>query len=262
MKRIFIALIAGVAVAALVAGAEAQYPLPSTTTSTVVTVPPSPPPAAPPDIANCTKHPAKLSIRRARFNRIQRTASVFAPITRRASGLAEIQLFGARRVTEFNTRINSDRGYIRTTRGVDALQARARSVLLTISYAGDGDTRPQSLRLRAGRRAAKLSSRRPTISLSGQLNAAGAITRAARGIVRVQLEWVNGADGSIAVLERRAVIRNGRWGIRAQLTPQTIQLMSRRCSTVQSYVLFTGYQRRLMNGEMRSYQVMPAPPTP
>ena len=262
MKRIFIALIAGIAVAAVVAGAEAQYPLPSTTTSTVVVVPPTPPPPAPPDIANCTKQPAKLSIRRARFSRLQRTASIFAPISRLASGLAQIQLYGARRVTEFNTRIDSDRGYIRTTRGVDALQARARSVLLTINYPGDGDTRPQFLRLRAGLRAAKLSSRRPTISPSGQLDAAGAITRDARGIVRVQLEWVNGADGSIAVLERQAVIRNGRWGVRSQLTPETIDLIGKRCSTVQSYVVFTGYQPRLMNGEMRSFQVMPAPPTP
>ena len=119
-----------------------------------------------------------------------------------------------------------------------------------------------SLRLRAGLRAAKLSSRRPTISPSGQLDAAGAITRDARGIVRVQLEWVNGADGSIAVLERQAVIRNGRWGVRSQLTPETIDLIGKRCSTVQSYVVFTGYQPRLMNGEMRSFQVMPAPPTP
>jgi len=30
-------------------------------------------------------------------------------------------------------------------------------------------------------------------------------------------------------------------------------------SSLQSYVLFTGYQTLLMRGEMRAFQVMPAP---
>jgi hypothetical protein len=258
VKRIFIALIAGIGVAAIVAGADAQqYQLPPT--STVVTTPPPPPPPPPPDLANCNKQPAKLSIQRARYNRVLRTTSIFAPISRLASGVAEIQLFGARRITEFTASVDSTRGYIRATRGVDALQARARSVILTIRYLGDADTRPQTLRLRAGLRAAKLSSRRPTISPSGQLDAAGAITRSAKGVVRVQLEWVNAADGSIVVLERQGQIHNGRWGVRSQLPPGVIDQIGHRCSTVQSYIVFTGFQPRLMNGEMRSFQVMPAP---
>jgi hypothetical protein len=261
VKRIFIALTAALGAAAGVALAQApQYPGPPTTpTSTTVTTPPPPPPPAPPDLANCAKQPAKLSIQRARYNRVLRTTSIFAPISRLASGAAQIQLYGARRITEFTAPVDSARGYIRTTRGVDVLQARARSVILTIRYLGDADTRPQTLRLRAGLRAAKLSSRRPTISPSGQLDAAGAITRSAKGVVRVQLEWVNAADGAIIVLERQGLIHNGRWGVRSQLPPAVIDQIGHRCSTVQSYIVFTGFQPRLMNGEMRSFQVMPAP---
>lgn len=244
MKRIFIALIACLGAAWIVAGAQAQqgpsYPLPL--------------PAA------CERATAKMSLVRGDFNRFRRTVSILAPITTLASGLARVQLLGGGRITEFNVPIDSARGRIRAMRGIDQLQARAGTAILTLRYLGDDDTRPQSLRLRAARRAAKLSSRRPTISTSGQLDAAGAITRSAKGVVRLSLEWVDRTTGSLIVLERQAQIRNGRWGIRYQLPPGVISQINNRCTTVHSYVLFTGYQARLMRGEMRAFQVMPAPP--
>ena len=263
MKRIFIALAAALGAAWIANGAQAQqYPLPPQNPPSQPAPPPQPPPPpAPPDLANCTKQPAKLSVVRADYSSAQRTISIFAPITTLASGSAGVELYGARRITEFSAPIDSARGRIRATRGVDAAQARASSVLLTLRYAGDADTRPQSLRLRAGRRAAKLSSRRPTISTSGQLDAAGAITRRAKGVVRLQLEWVDRRDGAIIVVERQARIRNGRWGIRSQLPPGVISQINNRCTTVHSYVLFTGYQALDMRGEMRAFQVMPAPPS-
>ena len=260
MKRIFIALIACLATACVVAGAQAQqYPTPSPPNpgSTPAPTTPTPTPTEPADLANCTKAPAKLSLARARYSQSQRTISIFAPISRLASGSAGIELFGARRITEFNLPVTSSRGWIRGVRGVDRLQARARSVIITIRYRGDADTRAQTLRLRAGERAARLSSRRPTISPTGQLDAAGAITRRAKGQVRVQLEWVNGDDGSIGSVERQATIRSGRWGVKSQLPAGVLSQIRNRCSTVQSYVQFTGYQALLMNGEMRSYQVLP-----
>lgn len=261
MKRIFIALAACLGTAWIVAGAQAQYPLPQQNPgSQPAPNVPEPPVTEPPDLANCTKAPAKLSIARARYLQAQRTISIFAPLTRLASGNAEIQLYGARRITEFTLPVVSSRGWIRGTRGVDRLQARARSVIVTIRYHGDGDTRAQTLRLRAGRRAAKLSTRRPSISPEGQLDAAGAITRRAKGIVRVQLEWVNGSDGSIGRYEQRGQIRApGRWGVASPIPPGVLSQIRNRCSTLHSYVLFTGYQAANMNGEMLSYQVMPAP---
>ncbi len=261
MKRIVITLIAGMGAAWIVAGAQAQqYPLPSQSVPSTTPGPTQPqPPPPPPDLANCSKSTPKLSIRRASFDRVNRTTSIFAPITTLASGVVEVQLLGGGRVTEFTLPIDSAQGRIRATRGIDAAQARAATAILTLTYRGDADTRAQTLRLRAALRASKLSSKRPTISPTGQLDAAGAITRRAKGVVRLYLEWVNGADGSIGVVERQALIRNGRWGIRAQLPPGTLDQISKRCSTVQSYVFFTGFQPLLLRGEVRSFQVLPAP---
>ncbi len=244
MKRIFIALIACLGAAGIVAGAQAQgpdYPLP-------------PPP-------ECSEATAKMSLVRGEFDRVKRTVSILAPISRLASGIAQVELLGGGRITEFNVPIDTARGRIRTTRGIDQLQARASTAILTLRYFGDEDTRAQTLRLRAAKRAAKLSSRRPTISPTGQLDAAGAITRSAVGVVRVALEWVDENTGTLIVVERQARIRNGRWGVRYQLPAGVIDQINNRCTTVHSYVLFTGYQPLFMRGEMLAYQVLPAPPS-
>ena len=242
MKRIFLALAACLGATWIVAGAQAQqpqYPLPLP--------------------EECSKATAKMSLARADFDRRQRTVSILAPITTLASGLARVELLGGRRITEFNVPVDSARGRIRTTRGIDELQARASTAILTLRYSGDGDTRAQTLRLRAARRAARLSSKRPTINSTGQLDAAGAITRRAKGVVRLSLEWVDSDSGSLIVVERQALIRNGRWGIRYQLPRGVISQINNRCTTVHSYVLFTGYQPLFIRGEMRAFQVMPAP---
>jgi hypothetical protein len=259
----FIALIAGMGAAWVVAGASAQqpqYPVPTNTTVTSTTptqTQPQPPP--PPDLANCSKANPKMSIRKASFDGRNQTTSIFALISTLASGIVDVELLGGRRITEFTLPIDSARGRIRATRGIDAAQARASTAILTLRYPGDADTRAQTLRLRAALLAAKLSSKRPTISSAGQLDAAGAITRSARGVVRVALEWVNRADGAIVSFERLATIRNGRWGIRSQIPPGILDQIANRCTTVQSTVLFTGYQPRLMRGEMLAFQVLPAP---
>ena len=245
MKRIFLALIACTGAVWLVAGAQAQvpgYPLP------------------PPE--ECSKATAKMSLVRAEFNRSARTVSILAPISALASGLAEVELLGGGRITEFNVPVDSARGRIRTTRGIDELQARASTAILTLRYPGDDDTREQTLRLRAARRAARLSSKRPTINPDGQLDVAGAITRSAKGVVRVSLEWVDSDTGTLHVLERQALVRSGRWGIRYQIPSGVLSQIRNRCTTVHSYVLFTGYQPLFIRGEMRAFQVMPAPETP
>jgi len=264
VKRIFIALIAGLGAASNVGGAQAQkpqYPVPTTTTPQSMPAPvPVPQPPEPADLANCSKQAPKMSIARATFDPVKRTTSILAPISTLASGLAGVQLRGAGRITEFNVRIDSARGLIRATRGIDEAQARASTAILTIRYPGDPDTRAQTLRLRAGLRASRLSSERPTISPSGQLDVAGAITRRAKGVVRVQLNWVNRSDGSIGVVERLAKIRApGRWGVRSQLPQGVLKQIANRCSTVQANVLFTGLQPLRLRGEMRAFQVMPKP---
>ena len=251
MKRILIALVGCVGAAWIVAGAQAQGPQYPT--------PPGLGQGAQGAPAACSKATPRMSITRARFDRVKRTTSILAPISTLASGTAQIELLGGGRVTEFSAPVDSERGRIRATRGIDEAQARTSTAILTIRYPGDEDTRAQTLRLRAALRAANLSSKRPTISPSGQLDVAGAISRLARGMVRVQLEWVNGSDGSIGVLERQAKVgarAPGRWGVRSQLPPNVLKQIANRCSSLQSYVLFTGYQRLLMRGEMRAFQVL------
>ena len=97
-----------------------------------------------------------MSITKATFNRVQRTTSILAPISTLASGFADVQLLGGRRITEFSVPINQARGLIRATRGIDAAQARTPTAILTLRYNGDADTRAQTLRLRAALRSPKL----------------------------------------------------------------------------------------------------------
>jgi hypothetical protein len=250
LKRIFIALIAGLGAAWSVTAAQGQTPqYPPPPGQTVTT----------PDLTNCQKQTPKMSIARASFDRFKRTTSILAPISTLASGTAQVELLGGGRITRFTLPVDSARGRIRGTRGIDEAQARASTAILTLIYPGDGDTRPQTLRLRAALHASKLSSSRPVVDQNGLLTAAGAITKSARGVVRLSLEWVNGGDGSIGVIERQAPIVNGRWGVKSQLPPGVVSLINSRCSSLQSFVLFTGYQKLLMRGEMRAFEVAPAP---
>jgi len=221
----------------IVAGAQAQeYPLPEP----------------------CSRVAPKISLTQASFDRFRRTTSIFAPISTRASGIAHVELRGAGRITEFDLPIDAARGRIRGTRGIDSAQARAATAVLTLSYAGDADTRPQTLRLRAAVNPAQLWSDRPRITPSGFLQASGTISRRARGSVRTQLEWVNRSDGSLGTIELSAPVASGRWRLNSPLPPDIRDQIAQRCSEVQSTVLFTGYHARLMRGEVRSLRVLPA----
>lgn len=261
MKKSLIILAAVASAAAWgVAPAQAQQTCPPGQTGNLpycVTPPPPPPPPLPP--AACNALAAKLSLARATFNRFDRTISIFAPITRLASGNVQITLRAAGRTTSFTAPVDSANGWIRVVRGVTAAQARLGTGILTITYPGDADTRPQSVRLRAANTPAALTSSRPVITPTGFLQASGTVASRARGIVRVQVQYINRVVGETVTVERRAPISNGRWSLNVQLPPAVLAIIAARCGTVHSYVLFTGYISQRMRGEMRSYQVMPAP---
>jgi Tol biopolymer transport system component len=227
----------------------------------VVTPPPPPAPQPPPPPAPQYQLPAtgapltsKLSLARATINRSDRVLDVLAQITTKASGRVNVQLRAAGRTTRFTAAIDSRRGRIRFRKRIPLSQALVGTGILTIRYAGDADTRPQTVRLRAATRRADLTATRPTISASGQLRASGSISRAARGVVRVQLEYF--VDGKTTTEEFSARIRSGRWSLREQLSQSVRDAIARRSGTVHSYILFTGYQGARMRGEMRSLQVL------
>jgi hypothetical protein len=211
----------------------------------------TPPPA-------CGKFTSKLSIARATIDRIRRQLSIFAPITRLASGNAAITLQAAGRTSTFTAPIDTANGRIRITRSVTRAQALLGTGILTIAYPGDADTRPQVVRLRAAKNHARLRATRPQITPTGRLQARGIVTSLARGVVRIQLEYVNRVTGATTTLEFNAPIDTGRYDLDVQLPAPVLAQLALRCGTVHSYTLFTGYLPRRIRGEMKSYQVLPA----
>jgi hypothetical protein len=212
----------------------------------------------PPLPAACGKFTSKLSLARATIDQIRRTISILAPITKLASGSASIQLHAAGLRTTFSAPVDSARGRIRVTHSVTRAQALLGTGILTFNYPGDADTRPQIVRLRAANVRAKLSGTRPTISPTGMLQQQGIVTIAAHGVVRTQLEYVDRVSGETTTLEFRSPIQGGKWLLNVQLPAAALAAIARRCGTVHSYTLFTGYLPRRIRGEMFNYQVLPS----
>lgn len=254
MKKFLFGLVTIVGVAWIAAPTQAQTCPPGQTGNPAYCQVAPPPPVA----SACADRTSKLSLLRATFNRADRTISIFAPITRRASGKVRISLRGASRTTTFTAPIDSQNGYVRVTRRIPAAQARLGTGILTIRYDGDEDTRAQVVRLRAANNPADLSVTRPEVTATGFLRASGRVTSRARGLVRVQLEYVNRADGETVTLERSAPIRaGGRWSVNSELSPSIRGQIARRCGTLHSYTLFTGFMPPLIRGEMKAFQVLP-----
>ena len=200
--------------------------------------------------------PSKLELARATISRTARTIDILAPITARASGNVSLELFAAGQVHRWTAPINSGDGRIRDRETIPAAQAAKGTGILTIRYAGDADTRPQTVRLRAANNRANLDASRPTLT-GNVLRASGTISSAARGVVRVQLEYYSG--GKTTTLEKNAAVANGSWRLEAPLTAAERDAVNARRGVVHSYILFTGYLRARMRGEMVSYEVLGAP---
>lgn len=196
---------------------------------------------------------AKLALARATIVRRDRLLDVLAPITSLASGRANVELHAANRRYRFTAAVNSRDGRIRFRKLIPRAQALLGTGIITIAYRGDDDTRPQTVRLRAASQQAKLRLKRPTIA-NGRVRASGTISKRARGVVRVQIEYV--VAGKTTTLQFKVPIRSGRWSLNQSL-PQTVRnAIAQRTGTVHSYTLFTGYMPRRVRGEMRSFQVL------
>lgn len=228
---------------------------------TTITEPPPIPPAAPPAPAPpappppaATKLTAKLGVNRETIKSAARRLDVLAGITRRASGKVRIELLAGGHRTSFRARIDSAKGRIAVLHRIPRSQARLGTGIVTITYDGDDDTRGQSVRLRAARHAARLKMKRPALSGAGKITAAGTISRRARGVVRVQLQFVH--DGVTRTLHLRAKISHGAWKLHEQLPAGVREQIAQRTGTLHSYTLFTGYKRAGIRGEMRSFEVL------
>ena len=182
-----------------------------------------------------------------------RRLDVLAPITARASGEVEVEFFAAQRRVDFTADVDAQNRRVRFNRQIPAEQARLGTGIVTMTYPGDGDTRPQVVRLRAASQRADLELERPVIE-DGRLRAEGTISRRARGIVRLQLQYV--VAGETETIELRGPIDDGRWEIDEALSQEVRDGIARRTGTVHSYTLFTGFFERRIRGEMQSFEVL------
>jgi hypothetical protein len=90
---------------------------------------------------------------------------------------------------------------------------------MTISYPGDEDTSPQEVRLRAASQPADLGLERPVIE-DGRVKARGTVSDRARGLVRLQVQYV--VNGQAETVELRGEIDDGEWEIDEALSPQAL----------------------------------------
>jgi len=206
--------------------------------------------------ASAARRSSKLALDRATIVRSQRRLDVSARISALATGRVRFELFAAGRRTRLTAPLRAGGRRIRLRRAIPAAQARLGTGILTMSYGGDAGTRPLAVRLRAARNAAALWPARPSYR-AGRLRASGTISRRARGVVRVQLQYEHG--GTVQTLLRSAKIARGRWQLGSTLPAAARRAIAARNGTLDAYVQFTGDQGRRMRGEMRSYEILGEP---
>jgi thermitase len=196
---------------------------------------PSPNPPAP--------EPAKLKVRRAGIRNGQ--LELVAEITRRATGVVAIDYRSNGRTTRAQARIGQ--GRVRVNVPLPKAQ-RHDSGIVTLTWAGSSSVRAASVRLRAANQPAAL--RRGTVQLrAGVLQVDGTISKRARGGVRLELSYAEGAG--VRSVEFNARIRNGRWKLSA---PVPVPARAGGYLTIQ----FTGYEDApggAMRGEQDAKQV-------
>ena len=86
------------------------------------------------------------------------------------------------------------------------------------------------------------------------MRSGGTVTKAARGVVRVQLAYEVG--GRAVTHTYRAPIRNGRWQLNAALSSKVRSELDRRSGGVIASLTYEGSAK--IGGEMRSYDMLGA----
>jgi|GEM_PF-6051663 len=121
--------------------------------------------------------------------------------------------------------------------------------------AGNSGTLPQDAHRQATSRAARLTASKPRIK-AAKLVTRGTIVRAARGVVR--LELVYKFNGHKVTRTFSAKIANGRWNLRAALSPRVRKEIARRSGSVTSNVRYTGYSPASIGGQTKFFKVLDA----
>jgi hypothetical protein len=195
---------------------------------------------------------AKLRITRARVRGGRLDARL--RMTARATGRLRATYISSGRRTRFRLRIPRARAgkplawSIR--RRLPAAQRRRSTGILVLRYAGNARVRPDRLRSRVASGKARLR-RSATAIEGGALVARGTVSRRARGIVRVRMDYVDDNGSDTNALRYRARIRNGRWTLREQLPSKPAR------SGGDLSIQYTGHLGRRIRGEQLTKAVRP-----
>lgn len=167
-------------------------------------------------------YPAKLKVLGSSL-RAGQVEALFS-ITGRATGSLTVDLQAAGRFRRYFVDLGPARAGEKSVRlqGPLAPAQRGRtSAILNVAYAGNDETRSDSLRLRAAAGKSRLTPSSVTFA-QGRLRAAGTVDARLRGVVRLRVTYQE-LDGAAATWTGRAPIRAGRWALDAQLPPQAAQ---------------------------------------
>ncbi len=190
------------------------------------------------------KFPAKIRVLRAGI--VDRRLDVLAEVTKRASGRVRVSYRSGGVTSRFSAPVEN--GRIRFKQRLSGRNAAKTTGIFSLAYAGDDDVRADGVKLRAANVRARLRPGAAGIA-RGSLGITGTISKRARGVMRIRLEYLDGA-----ALERRdfkVPIVDGTWSLFGPLPPAAAT------DGVQLSIQYTGSERARIRGEQTSKRVRP-----
>ena len=175
---------------------------------------------------------------------------VLARITALAAGKVQVSYRSSGVTTRFSAPIAQ--GTVRFKRLLPRAQRRKTMGIFMLTYGGSARVHGDRVSLRAAPRSARLARSAALIDDQGRLRVAGTITPLARGVVRIRLAYVSGADTQ-RFLDYRAKIAVGKWSLTEAL-PKAIAAGGGQLS-----IQYTGYEPRRIRGEQVATAVAPPP---
>ena len=197
----------------------------------------------------------KLSVREARLDAGRAQLHVRMQISLAASGKVEAVMESAGRRTTVKGGISG--GRVRLRAPITKTQARLGVANLRLTYAGDRDTRPQVVRMLAGRNPARLAvTDRPKL-VGVRFRTSGTISRRAGGAVSVELKYAFG--GQRRALRLVAPVRDGTWAIDTNLSARARAEITGRSGRLDASTLYPGHASKRIGGAMSALDVLGEP---